>query len=791
MMSDTIFSCSKDDGSVSLYSPTLMPSAGGFLWNKKMMIQMNCRGYAVAQHMQPEPAKYAYAPNIEGKTFMQPEHHYYAHHPGRFFYVKDEESGELFSLPYEPVRKTHDKYVFTHHSESLEWLITVQGIEFRLTLKLLGDKAAEHWTLQVINKNADTRKLSLYPYFSIGYMSWMNQSATYDAQLNAVIATCVTPYQEVDELKDIQSFKDLTYFYSNREPDSWLAQQVLFEGDGGLQSPDALSAETLPNADAHYEVPAAVMQFRLELANGDVDTFEWLFGPAKDRDEIEQVIADYSTSEKTDALHTETKHRSISKIKTPDSTFDHFVNHWLPRQVSYHGESNRLTTDPQTRNFLQDSMGMVFLNAPAAKQAFLTALIQQSYDGAMPDGILLHPNAKLKYINRVPHSDHNVWLLIFLSAYLQETGDIALLSQTCAYSDNDKQESVFEHIQKAMNHLITHVDDRSLSYIYQGDWCDPMNMVGVEGKGVSAWLTLATAYACHLWASICHKVDDDSCHAHWTKIAEQFNDAINKHCWDGEWYGRGITDNGRLFGVSNDTEGRIYLNPQTWSMLSGAADAEKIGHMLEQIDKQLDTPYGPMMLAPSYTSFKRDIGRVTQKSAGAAENGSVYNHASAFYIYSLYHIGQNQRAFDAMRKMLVDRHDALVKGQLPVYIPNYYRGAYYQFPRTAGKSSQLFNTGTVAWYFRSIVEGLFGLKGHEQGLEVSPQLPDDWPHATVTRQFRGATFQVNYTRSDSQSTFELTVNGKPFSGNVIPNIIKGQTYQVDVILPRSTRVIND
>lgn len=98
------------NGAVSLNSPTSMPNACGFLWNKKMMIQMNCRGYAVAQFMQPEPAKYAHGPALEAKTFMQPEHPYFSHHPGRFFYIKDNQSGELFSIPYAPVKQATDSF---------------------------------------------------------------------------------------------------------------------------------------------------------------------------------------------------------------------------------------------------------------------------------------------------------------------------------------------------------------------------------------------------------------------------------------------------------------------------------------------------------------------------------------------------------------------------------------------------------------------------------------------------------------------------------------------------------
>src|SRR5512141_388414 len=109
-----------------------MPRAAGFLWNRRMMIQVTCRGYATAQFMQPEPAKYAHAPNLEAKTFMQPEQPYYAHHPGRFFYVKDEQDGTLFSAPYEPVRGELDRYLFSVGASDLVWEVEKNGISLVL-----------------------------------------------------------------------------------------------------------------------------------------------------------------------------------------------------------------------------------------------------------------------------------------------------------------------------------------------------------------------------------------------------------------------------------------------------------------------------------------------------------------------------------------------------------------------------------------------------------------------------------------------------------------------------------
>src|SRR5690606_35016437 len=130
-------------------------------------------------------------------------------------------------------------------------------------------------------------------------------------------------------------------------------------------------------------------------------------------------------------------------------------------------------------------------------------------------------------------------------------------------------------VGRAMDWLLQARDPRGLSYIAQGDWCDPMNMVGWKGRSVSGWLSLASAWALRLWAQVCERRGEAAQAARFARGAEEFNAAVNAHLWDGDWYGRGITDDGAAFGVRADAEGRIYLNPQSWALLSGAADAER------------------------------------------------------------------------------------------------------------------------------------------------------------------------------------------------------------------------
>ena len=771
-----------------LASPTAMPNAGGFLWNRRMMIQVTCRGYATAQFMQPEPAKYSHAPNLEAKTFMQPEQAYYAHHPGRFFYVKDEETGEIFSAPHEPVRAAPDRFVFSVGRDDIAWTVEKLGIRIDLRLGLPVDDVAELWTLSITNVSGRPRRISVYPYFTIGYMSWMNQSAEYRPDMTGIVASSVTPYQKVQDYFKNKDFKDKTYLLCETAPDAWETNQCQFEGEGGLHAPGALAASRLAGGDARYETPVAVVQYRLAMDTGGEATRRFLFGPARDDAEIMLMRDRYLGAEgfaaaaRAYAAYGDQGTGCVT-VETPDAEFDNFVNHWLARQVFYHGDVNRLSTDPQTRNYLQDNMGMAFIKPAVARAAFLHALSQQGLNGSMPDGILLFEGAELKYINQVPHTDHCVWLPVCLQAYLDETGDDTILCAQVEGTDGMTL-TAYERISMAMDWLLHQRDHRGLSYIEQGDWCDPMNMVGYKGRGVSGWLTVAAAYALNLWADVCAARGDDWRHDHFRAGAADMNAAANVHLWDGAWYARGITDDDAVFGVSADTEGRIYLNPQSWAFLSGAPDARQRAAMLAEIDRQLDTPYGVQMFAPPYSAMREDVGRVTQKHPGSAENGAVYNHASVFYIYSLYTIAEADRAWDALRKMIPGpgADDYLRRGQLPVFIPNYYRGAWKEFPRTAGRSSQLFNTGTVSWVYRSIVEGLCGLKGDAKGLVVNPQLPSHWPSMRVRRVFRGATFDVGVTRGDVART-TVVCDDRLLAEARIEGIEAGRTYRVEVTVP--------
>ncbi len=780
-----------DNSYYQLTNPVSIPKAFGYLWNEKMVIQVNCRGYATAQFVQPEPYKYSHAPNLEAKTFIQPEQPYYLNHPGRFIFVKDETTNECFSAPHEPMRVEPQDYLFSVGKDCLKWEVVNNDIAIEMVLSLPKEDALELWTVKVKNVGNTKKKVSIYPYFTVGYMSWMNQSGAYNPDLEAVVCSSITPYQKYIDYFTLKDNKDKTFLLADKTPYSWDARQEAFEGEGGITYPTGIRGESLSGSDALYEMPVCALQYRVELESAEEQEYRFIFGPAKDEKEIADVKNKYfieKNSEGKDGFQLArveyseyiAEGKGCIEISTPDKELDNFVNNWLPRQMYYHGITNRLSTDPQTRNYLQDSMGMSYINADVTRKAFLFAFSQQNQNGAMPDGVVLYEGAELKYINQVPHSDHCVWMSVCLDVYLDETNDYSILDEMIPFAGDKQEYSVFEHIDRGIQWLLTDRDERGLNYIKQGDWCDPMNMVGYKGKGVSGWLTIATAYCLKLWSEICEKVGKVEEAEKYRNEAKALNDLVNEYFWDGEWYARGITDDGVAFGVSKDVEGRIFINPQGWSLLSGAADEDKKKKLLKAVEEQLESPYGVEKLAPSFTAMREDVGRVTQKFPGSAENGAVYNHAAAFYIYALYTVNESDNAYRLLRKMLpaADEKDIIQRGQLPVFIPNYYRGAYRQFERTAGFSSHMFNTGTTAWYYRCLVDGLFGVCGSQEGLTVTPQLPSDWNEASVKRDFRGATFNVEIKRDSSVKANEIYVNGELIEGDTIKNIEQGKVYSV-------------
>jgi len=296
------------------------------------------------------------------------------------------------------------------------------------------------------------------------------------------------------------------------------------------------------------------------------------------------------------------------------------------------------------------------------------------------------------------------------------------------------------------------------------------------------WLTEALSFALDEWAGVAEHLGDPARARRYRREAGACRRAVNKHAWDGRWYARGFTDAGRPFGVKKDREGRIFINSQSWALICGAAQGRRLEKTIRSVIKHLLTPWGAMTLFPAFTSFREDIGKLTQKPPGTGENGSAYCHATTFLAYALYRARRSDLAFRVLRSLLPGYGGNSIKraGQLPIYVPNFYRGT--AAGRSMGRSSHAPNTGTASWYYRTAAEMLFGLKAEFDGLRLDPQLPSRWKGARVRRNFRGADFEIVIRRRTGTGRPRVILDGRELPDNLIPVQRPGSRHVVVVLV---------
>src|ERR1035437_6888512 len=219
-------------------------------------------------------------------------------------------------------------------------------------------------------------------------------------------------------------------------------------------------------------------------------------------------------------------------------------------------------------------------------------------------------------------------------------------------------------------------------------------------------------------------------------------------------------------------------------MISGAAKTPaRVKGRIDSVNRYLMTPSGPMTMAPPFTRMHEDIGKITQKTPGTDENGSVYCHAASFYAYALYQVRRPEEAFQVLRTLLTGAGTTPTtrSQQLPLYLPNHFRGL--ACGKTAGRSSYHWATGTAAWYYRIAITQLLGVRAECDGLVIDPQLPKKWNEASLTRKFRNATYKIQLKKSRSAKRLTITLDRQPLKTNLIPLQKPNTTHTVEVRIP--------
>ncbi|EFM10461.1 glycosyltransferase 36 [Paenibacillus curdlanolyticus YK9] len=722
----------------------------------------------------------------QGKSMVfQPKHRTFNREGYKYFYLRDGDTGEVWCPAYQPLKTQPEQYECVHALGWSEIRSFHNGIRAAIKVFVPVDEMCEVWRITVTNETDSRRRLSLFSAFSLENGGVMGSVCDFDVNAQ-VLSSYSYPYHVFYEEKEkCDNHSNRVYVFADRAIESFeCSENRFFGGEDTGELPPQVAAGRCSNGKAEGETPIGVLQHALSIEPGGSETIHLVMGCARTPEEAAETRVRLLESGFDGMLEAVDRYwNTISNtftVETPDRDLNAFMNHWLKKQIDLQTRTNRMSTYCPIRNQLQDAMGFSMIDPDGALAAMEAVLSGQSRSGFIQQWIMTDgsPPSKLCLLT---HKDGPVWLVICLTALVNQSGRPSLLDRQVGFKDGGTA-SIYEHLLLAVDYMAQDTGSHGLCRMGDGDWNDPINGPGRRGRGESVWSTMALKYAILTLLPLCRLRGDDAAAMRLEAIADRLDHAVNEKAWDGAWYLAGFDDEGEAFGTAKDAEGRLFLNTQTWAIMSQCARGERLDQCLAAIDS-LDTPAGPLLLKPAFSDWNAKWGRISVKLAGTTENGSVYCHASMFKAFADCQAGRGGQAYETIRRTLPTNPDNPPSRnlQVPIFIPNYYFGLMAS--PNFGKSSHHNQTGTVGWMLWTVMDYVLGVRATAEGLTISPCIPAEWPFYKVTRTFGGATYVINISNPEGVETGEadVIVNGRAHRGTLLP-CEPGATYQVEVTL---------
>ena len=595
----------------------------------------------------------------------------------------------------------------------------------------------EFWKFSLENKSDKDNIYNLfclYPFVNNGPMGGevsLSKNKRYVSKFSF-------PYHVKYEDKErVEKNNGYTFVMADCEIESFDGNAQAFYGSDNIFAlPDAVKNECCSNTKGQGDYLDAAVHIKKDIKNGSIVEVTFIIGSAKTVEEIEQLSCDMPVF---DIVYDRAKKYRKEKytgyeINTPDKTLNYMFNKWLVKQMVYLARMNRGGVYCPVRNQLQDALGYSMIDPYGALGLALKVLRRQHTNGYLKQWYMTDGSPE-RDLCKINHSDACIWLILCVTEIINNCGDIKIFEQMESYIDSDVKESILTHLKKAILYMASLKGQHGLCLMLDGDWTDPINGAGRYGKGESVWNSMALVYAIHQVTEIFPDSELE-------KIADDLKIAVNEHCWDGEWYIAGFDDESKPFGSSQDKEGRLFLNTQTWSLISGIVPEERVVAVKESIDK-LKVPFGWLILDKPFDKWNDTWGRISIKQKGTTENGSVYCHATMFKALADCISGDKEAALDAvMRTLPTNPENPTEKNlQLPLYVPNYYFGINNE---NFGKSSCNFGTGTTAWLIWVMIKHILGIKTDVNGIKQSDEYPKALEGSTVMRKFKDEEFVFRF-----------------------------------------------
>ena len=466
--------------------------------------------------------------------------------------------------------------------------------------------------------------------------------------------------------------------------------------------------------------------------------------------------------------------------RTPDAELDRYYNVWSKYQARNQARFCRALDKVGYRDVLQDLLGVCDCEPAYVRRMLLRTLRYQSADGRAVRQYCLFPGAG--HDLRM-YMDSSSWIPDTLVQYVQESGDLGILEEPVPWFDMQRAEpdeantgTVYAHALQAVRSLIDSTGFHGLCRIGYGDWNDALSGIGGE-KGVSVWLSCACVHAAQRMAELAERAAKPDDARQMREAAATMTQRINEHAWDGEWYIYAINGEGQPIGSRNSPEGRLHLNVNTWALFTGVAAAAGREAQVHKSLEQLATPFGHVLIAPSYTNDSRaDVGRIADQKPGMFENGSIYTHGESFYLYALIQAAQADPCYrELMRTLPSAMLQDLATG------PRHQQSNFSVGPDNPNLGAQFFSnfTGSVSWY-RRVIERMLGVMADFDALRIDPRPPSAWDAYEVRKRWRGRDVRVRI-RKEAGAGCRIEMSGRVYTQSVpLADLSETGINQVDV-----------
>ncbi len=742
---------------------------------------------------------------------------------GRYLYVRDGDT--VWNPGWKPTKTPLDGYECRHGLGYTRIFGAKDGIEVELLFFVPPGENVEVWKVTVRNGGDVPKSLTLFSFVEFCFYEALNDltnfQRTYSIGEVEVEGSAIYHTTEFRERRD-----HYTLFACTREIAGFDTSRDAFVGvHNGLHEAAVPFEGAAHGSIAHGWNPIGSHQLDLRLEPGASETFAFLLAYVQqgdapkfespgvvDKRHGRELLARYGAPGEVDAAFESLRGLwrgllSRFQVHCPDEHAQRMANTWnqyqcmatfnLSRSASFY--ESGIGRGMGFRDSNQDLLGFVHLVPERARGRILDLAGTQ-----LADGTCYHQYQPLTRQGNAEiggdfYDDH-LWLILSACAYVKETGDAAILDEAVGYADTPGSgESLLHHLETSIAYTLAHRGEHGLPLIGHADWNDCLNLNcfstepnesfqtagDVDGsRAESVMIAGLFLYACRELAALHRHLGRPADAARLDGVYAEMLAVVEESAWDGEWYLRAFDAAGDRVGSDSCEEGKIFIESQGWCVLGGAGrENGRARRALESVHERLFTPQGVLLLQPAFTRYRPELGEITSYPPGYKENAGVFCHNNTWIDLGWCLLGEGDRALEYYLSICPSAQDDRI---------DRYRSEPYVYAQmisgrdaaTPGEAKNSWLTGTAAWTFVTLSQGILGIKPGYDGLAIDPCIPRGWPSFRVTRRYRDAIYEIAVENPDGVCTgvHSLRVDGRELEGNVVPLHPAGSRVQVEVVL---------